>query len=197
MSIEIKISDDLGKAAADIAAFNHDIIPKAARRALNRAATAMGKESTKLVPKEMRIRPGMIRERYMRLRKVRQMALQGMSAEAAYSAAAIPLIEFVRGSKDPIRQAGIKVKNRKPLRVEIRPGKRFILKRAFIQKVVSKQVFKRPGKGKEFKKQGAPSIGFLIMSRNQRLAGMVAQAGGETFQRVFKSELAFRLSQRT
>lgn len=194
MSIEIKISDDLMKAAKEVDYLNHDIIPKAAKTAINRAVVSMRKESTKLIPKEIRLKPTNLKERYIRMKKAQGSVLAGLVGEIAYLDDPVPLLEFVRGSRDPAKQAGIRIKDRKPLRVEIRPGKRFVLKRAFIQKVVTKQVFKRTPKGKDFKKQSSPSVGFVVLYRTMHLR--IADVGHASFQKNFQSELAFRLSKR-
>lgn len=194
MSIKIDITNDLAKAAAEVDFLNHDIIPKAAKAAINRAVTSMRKESTKLIPKEIRLKSTNLKERYIRLKKAQGSVISGLVGEIAYLDEPVPLIEFVRGSKAPIKQAGIKIRQRRKLRIEIRPGKRFVLRRAFIQKVNTTQVFKRVPKGKDFKKQGAPSVGFVVMKRNIHLE--IAKAGQLSFQKNFTSELAFRLSKR-
>ena len=195
MSIEINIQNDLERAARGVDYMNHDAIPKAAKSALNRAVVSMRKESTKLIPKELRLRPTNLKERYMRLKKAQGMTIGGLEGEIAYLTDPVPLLEFVRGSKDVIAQKGIKVKNRRKLRVEIRPGKRFVLKRAFIQRAITKQVFKRAQGSKAFKKQSAPSVGYVVLYRKMHLA--IVEAGMDTFRKNFAGELAFRLSKRT
>lgn len=193
MTIEIKIQDELNKAAMEIDYMNHDAIPRAAKNAINRAVVTMRKESTQRIPKEMRLRPTNLKERYIRLRKAMGTSIAGLEGEVAYLTEPVPLLEFVRGSKDAIEQKGIRVKDRRKLRVEIRPGKRFMLKRAFIQRAHSKQVFKG-SRRKGFKKQSAPSVGYVVLYRRMHLA--IAQAGLDAFAKNFNSDLAFRLSKR-
>lgn len=194
MSIKIDITNDLAKAAAEVDYLNHDIIPKAAKTAINRAVMSMRKESTKLIPKEIRLKPTNLKERYIKLRKAQGSVIAGLVGVISYLDEPTPLLEFVRGSKDPIKMKGIKIKDRKKLRIEIRPGKKFVLRRAFIQKVSSKQVFKRPKGGDNFKKQSAPSVGYIVMHR--KLHELIAEEGQRSFQKNFRHELAFRLSQR-
>ena len=189
MSLDIEITSTLLDAAKMFDGLNPREVGKSARRAINRTLLTLRKESLKQIPEHLKIKPKTLRDRYIRLNK----AQGGNNYEGSidFSSEPIPMIEFVRGSKDPIKQKGIKVKRRKKLRVEITPGKRFVLRRGFIQRVLSKQVFKRP-EGKEgFKKQSTPSVGMIVLKRG--IGKALVDMGAQRFSELFVADLNARL----
>ncbi len=103
----------------------------------------------------------------------------------------IPIIKFISGAKNTIKQKGIKIQKRRKLKAEIRPGKKIILKKAFIQKVRSIKVFKR-GKGeKDFKNQAVASVALIIMRTPNGNA--ILTHISRRFNKVFANQMQFRL----
>jgi hypothetical protein len=114
----------------------------AMRRALKRGLLAMKTESIKEIKKTLKITNKDLKESF------RLSAPQGdrifMHADIGYSSASLPMLPFVRGARSPIKQKGISIKRRRKLKVEIVPGRKTLLKGAFIQVVRGRLgVFKR------------------------------------------------------
>jgi hypothetical protein len=164
VSINIRIDDNF----LDVAEAFKELGPKelvaAGRRALNRTIVTVRKTAMDEIRQKRRIKPSTLREKHIWLEKAGGGMFNALSASVVFSSKPIPMLEFVRGRKSPTPQKGIKVARRKKVRVEIVPGRRQILKNAFIQHVRSLQVFKRPKGQDNFKYQGTRSIGSLAMS---------------------------------
>jgi hypothetical protein len=159
MQIDIEI--DLQGAERFLKAFSKKELIKAHRRALNRTAVGLRKESTIAIKKRLRLKSGDIKKKNLRIKKAIGSRFESLEAAVEFSGTPIPMIEFVRGSKKPINQKGKKVGRRRAVKVEIKPGRRFKLRHGFIATVKSKQIFRRSGKGKsDLKKQSikAPSV---------------------------------------
>ncbi len=189
MSLDIEITSTLLDAAKMFDGIDPREVAKAARRSINRTLLTLRKESLKRIPEHLKVKPKTLRERYIRLNK----AQGGTNFEGSidFSSEPIPMIEFVKGSKEPIKQKGVKVSRRRKLKVEITPGKRFILRKAFIQRVLSKQVFKRPAGKDNFKKQGVPSVGTIVVQRG--IGKELVTIGGQRFAELFAADINARL----
>ena len=190
MSLDIEITSTLLDAAKMFDGIDPREVGKAARRAINRTLLTLRKESVQKIPEHLKIKAKVLRDRYIQLNK----AQGGNNYEGSidFSSEPLPLIEFVKGSKEPIKQKGVKVKRRRKLRVEITPGKRFVMRKAFIQRVRSKQVFKRPQGQDNFKKQGVPSVGTIVIQRG--IGKELVDIGGARFAELFAADLNARLN---
>lgn len=190
MSLDIEITSTLLDAAKMFDGIDPREVGKAARRAINRTLLTLRKESVQRIPEHLKIKAKLLRDRYITLNK----AQGGNNYEGSidFSSESIPMIEFVKGSKEPIKQKGVKVGRRRKLKVEITPGKRFVLRKAFIQRVRSKQVFKRPGNQASFKKQGTPSVGTIVMQRG--IGKDLVDIGGARFAELFAADLNARIN---
>lgn len=118
-----------------------------------------------------------------------------MSGALAFSASPLPLLLFARGNVDNIKQKGIKVAKRKKTKIEIYKGRKFTLKKGFIQKHHSKQVFKNPGKDRRLVKQAIPSISKLI-ENEPSLEKKIVNLMKRKFTINLKRQLKFRLDKR-
>jgi hypothetical protein len=165
-----------------------------ARRALQRAGIAMRHESLNRLRKQLRMKESTLKNRHMKLHKVVTIggSIGSLEAVISYSKKPIPMLEFVRGNKNPIPQKGIPVKRRRKLKVEVVPGRRRTLQSAFIQTVKSKQVFKRIKAQARFKTQSIPSVGEQVFGKKMHIP--ITQRGIGMFQRVFKHEMRVRTS---
>lgn len=94
----------------------------------------------------------------------RQMSLSEIRALIRASDKPISLIHFVRGSKEPASQKGIKITDRKVLRVMVTKGRTARLPKAFIARSGrggAVQVFRRKSQG-SYHKQSVPSIAHFM-----------------------------------
>lgn len=196
MSLYIDISIDLAEALEGLKQLDSKEVYRAARRAANRTLLTLRKESINLLRQEINLKPGKLRDKYIWLEKAK--GASAVEAAICFSSQPVPLLDFVRGSqnKSTDDQKGVPVKRRKKLRVEIVPGKRFTMKRAFIQRVKSKQVFNRTGPKGPFKAQSTPSIGAIVMSRKRGVGDALVDIGQRRFAELFTADLEARLNKR-
>jgi hypothetical protein len=189
MSLEIDIRSNFTAIGAAFEELKTVHIVQAARRAINRSLISTRKESIAEIKKKLKMKTGEIKERTKML-KARGSKLHSLEGKLIFSGIPVPLLTFVRGNKDVIQLKGKKIKNRRKLRAEVTPGKRFIVKGAFIQRARTKQVFK--GKKKRgFKKQGAPSIGHIV--REKEVGNVLARFGAKRFRDIFLDEVDKRI----
>jgi len=188
--LDIKLDDNFLDVAAAFEELNTNQLVSATRRALNRTLLTLRKTSIEEITKRVKIKPKSLRDRYIMLQKAGGGALNSLEAALVFSGEPVPLLEFVKGSKQPIEQKGIPVKRRKKLRAEITPGKRFVVKGAFIQRVRSLQVFKRKDSG-GFHKQGTRSIAFIITERG--VGEKLVSVGQTRLAELLQHELEFQL----
>lgn len=134
-------STNLIRISAQLADIGKQARP-AMRRALKRGLLAMKTESIREIKSTLKIRNKDLKNAF------RLSAPQGdqifMSADIGYSSASLPMLIFVRGTRSPILQKDIPIKRRRKLKVEIVPGRKTLIKGAFIQIVRGRLgVFKR------------------------------------------------------
>lgn len=177
----------LGKAFEELGASQ---IISASRRAMNRTLLTLRKTSIGLITERIRIKPKELRSKYIWLERARGGNFLSLEAAIVFSGMSIPLLEFVRGSREPIQQKGIPVKRRKKTRAEITPGKRFVVKKGFVQRVQTLQVFKRRKSG-EFYKQSVGSVAKLIIERG--IGEELVRVGGEKLALELERELNFQI----
>lgn len=193
MALEINIKTNFAALAAAFDDLKKRHVVQAARRAMNRSLISVRKESVLSLRKVIKLKSTEIKDKISTF-PARGGSLEALEAKLVFSGKPIPLINFIRGSKAVIEQKGIKVKRRRKLRAEITPGKRFIVKKAFIQRARSVQVFKGQ-RGKGFKSQGAPSIAHLIRERHGGVLGRALVSYAlKRFDRTFEQDLKARLN---
>lgn len=190
VGLELKIDVDF---LAVVEAFDkikaNDII-QATRRAINRTLAGVRQDSLDQLRKKLALKESVLRKRFIKLTKASGNSISSLAGFLDFSNEPIPLLEFVRGSKENIQQKGIPVKKRRKLKAEITPGKRFVVRKAFIQRKFSKQVFKRDSSG-GFKKQGTRSVGFMLQHRG--IGERIVAKGNVRFQKELLRELKVRI----
>ena len=190
MSLEINITDNFDEIVQAFDKIEKRLVGQAARYAINRTLLTLRGEALKEITKQFKIKEKTLRQKHISITKARGGDLSTVNGMISFSGQPIPLIEFVRGNKTPQSQKGIPIKRRRKIRVEITPGKRFEVKRAFIQTVHSTQLFKRAKSG-GFKKQGIRSIAYLIRERG--LGQKLVAVGKERFRELFLRDLEARM----
>lgn len=185
----IKITTNLLDISDALGELGQKHLFRAVRRSINRALPAMRVKSVDLIKRDIKLKTGFIR-RGTQLNKAKGANITNISGSIGFDSTPVPLMEFVRGSKTPLKQKGIAVSKRRKLKVEIRPGRRVVLAHAFIQKVRSLQVFKRK-KERRLASQGIHSIAHEIFRGAK--ASRVAEEGMKRFESEFEREWAIRL----
>jgi hypothetical protein len=187
VALTINISADMGEAVALFDSLAPNKLASAARRAANRTLVTLRKEAIIQIMRKLKIKSSVLRAKHIDLNRAKGASLGAVEASIDFSKNPIPMLEFVKGNKDPIEQKGIKVSKRRKLKAEIQPGRKFVVKKAFIQRGPhSKQVYKSVKRG-GFKKQGIRSIGFLIEERG--VGEYLIEIGAIKFSNYFLHEL--------
>lgn len=191
MAIDINISsnfDDVVKALDDLKV---NQVLQAARFAINRTLITLRKESTQRISEKLNIKQSTLKDKYIVMNKAKGGKLGELVGSLDFSGSPIPVLEFVKGAKTALVQKGIPVAKRRKLKVEITPGKPFIMKGAFIQRVHSLQVFKgRRSKG--FHKQGIRSLAYLLVNRG--IGDGLVTFGQQRFTQIFLDDLRKRMN---
>lgn len=190
MSINIDISSNIAAIAQRFPDLQMEVFYPAVRGSIGKALIAGRTQAAKGLRERLNIKSADVK-RKIGITKPRPSGFASLEGVLSFDNTPQPLIDFVKGSKDIIKQAGIKVKRRRVLKVEITKGKVFKMQGGFIQKVRSKQVFRR-GKSGKFYKQSAPSIAHFI--EEQKLKVPVIRAMKDSFRANIKSQYEFRLA---
>lgn len=189
MGINIDISSNIAEVMRSLPDLNKKVFYEATRHSINKALIAGRTQAAKGLRERLNIKSGTVKSK-LGITKARASSLANLEGILSFDDAPQPLLDFVRGSKDVIKQKGVKIKKRKVLRIEITRGKAFKMQGGFIQKVKSKQVFRR-GKSGGFKKQSAPSIAHFI--KESRLKGPIIKRMKEVFFNNLENQYKFRL----
>ena len=195
MSIDFDISHNLHALEEYFDDIKTKAVLSGSRSAINKTLVNTRKWLVKMLAREYKLRPSglsraKLRGKRMRMSKASGARLEQLVGEIKFSVSPESLLQFVTGSKEKIRQKGIKISKRRKLKAEIRPGRKIVLKKAFIQQVRSKAVFRR-GKKDGFYLQAAPSIGLVVQRPTFRDAMLLHV--GRTFNRIFSHEVQYRL----
>lgn len=197
MSIRIDVKDNIIEAYQAFDNLKRSEIHKAARRAINRTLVTVRKEAVGIIKEDIRIKSSVLKAKYIWIQKPTQKNFGDMRGDVVFSSKGIALVEFIRGSKSVTSQKGLKIKNRKKVRVEVTPGKRVVVQGAFLQKTSSKglQILKRDSKtlGHTLM-QSAPSVGALLLSPRRETGKKITTVASATFQKNFQYELNYRMT---
>tara|TARA_R110000803_G_scaffold162194_1_gene225855 strand:+ start:42322 stop:42948 length:627 start_codon:yes stop_codon:yes gene_type:complete len=192
--IDFDISSNIHEIPEYLDEIKSKIVLQAARTAINKTLISARKVSISRVGLTYKLKPSGLSKaevkKKMFIIKARGGSLKSLEGKILYKGEPIPIIKFVSGSKNIIKMKGIKVKKRRIIKAEIKPGRKIILKKAFIQRAKTTQVFK--GNSKGFKKQAVASISIIIMRRlhTRPLLKHVAIK----FNERFINQLNFRLN---
>ena len=197
MSIEIDITSSFIALEKALTNFKKNEVVMATRRALNRTVISVRKESgIEIKSNYSGLKAGEIKRDYMRLRKAKGNTLKALEGAVSFSSKPVSMIRMVKGSKQPRAQKGKKVANRTPVRAQIKRGKTFVMKKAFIARVNAgggkdgnTHVFKRDGK--RLIKQSLPSVG-IMLDKEGKLKRIGAD-GQRFFEKTLSRELEFRM----
>lgn len=197
MAFKVQIQDNIREAFHSFDQLKRSEIKNAARRAISRTLTTLRKESVITIKKELRISSSLLKNKYIFIDRVSGKRLNEIQGSVVYQSRGLNLIDFVKGTKAVTPQKGVKVKRRKKVRVEITPGKRFIVAGGFITQTASKglQVMKRDSKvNGHLLMQTGPSLGALLLNEKKRVGARLQAQGLEIFNKNFQHELKFRLN---
>jgi len=195
MSFKIEIMDNIAQGYEVFDQLKKNEVFKAARASINRTLTSLRKESVIEIKKEMRIQSSVLKNKYIWIDKAGGKGLRALSCSVVFQARGLQLIDFVRGARAVTPQKGVPVKRRKKVRVEVTPGKRFVVAGGFITQTASKglQVMKRDKKTQgHLLMQTAPSLGALLLNEKKKLGARLQTRGAEIFQKNFTHELEYR-----
>ena len=190
MSFDVKLTDNFFEVLDAFKELDTNAILSAARRALNRTIVTVRKESFVEIKRHVKVKSGELRKDYTWLEKAKGGGVDSVEAAVHFSRAPLPLLLFVKGSKTPIQQKGIRVKARRRLTVEIQPGKKLKIQSGFIQRVKSLQVFKRKSSG-GLAKQGTPSVAHIVLTKG--IGPRLAQLAQERLNVNVLKELDYQL----
>jgi len=186
MSLDIDISHNLDAINDLLSKKTTKHAVRAAKRGIKRAATAIKTEGIKRIREKRNIKVSLLRQRFVSQGKVFGNTLDTVRGEVTFSGKSIGLINFVQGRKEPRPQKGIAVRKRRPVRVQVKRGKRTKLKRAFIAKGRNNkyQVFVRQGKRRlPLTRKAVNSVSSMV--RRPRLRAQLNKRGRDMFQREF------------
>lgn len=195
MSFKIDIKENIMEAYNAFDKLKRSEVSKAARRAINRTLVTIRKESVIEIKKDLRIKSSVLKNQYIWIEKPRGKGLKDLGGAVVYQSKGLALIDFLRGTKAVTQQKGIPAKRRKKVRVEITPGKKFIVKGGFITQTVSKglQIMKKGKDRSHLMMQTAPALGTLLLNDKKKIGARLQAKGAQTFQENFSRELNYRL----
>jgi hypothetical protein len=190
MSINIDITSNIAMIMKSFPELNNEVFYQSVRYSIGKALIAGRTQAAKGLRERLNIKSGDVKKK-IGMTKPKASSLASLEGILSFDNAPLPLLQFVKGSKDVIQQKGIKIKKRRVLKVEISKGKVFKMRGGFIQKVRSTQVFRRGRRG-GFKKQSAPSIAHFIEQENLKIP--VIRAMKDSFRANIKNQYEFRLN---
>lgn len=169
-------------------------LTRAAKRAANRTLLTIRKTAIGMIRTKLNVRPSDLKKaNYISLDRATGNRLENVRASVVFSKRPIDMLYFVKGSKEPAPQKGIKVKRRRKVKVEIVPGKRTVLRRGFIANVRTKQIFKhKRTHSKDLVKQGVAGVGILIDERG--MGEKIALIERVRFRDLFIKEVHARVN---
>jgi hypothetical protein len=189
MSINIDISSNIAVVMASMDDLNKTVFYQSIRYSIGKALIAGRAQAAKGLRERLNIKSSAVKEK-IGMTKPKAGSLASLEGVLSFEDVPLPILDFVKGSKDVIKQKGISIKKRRVLRVEITKGKTWKMKGAFIQKVKSQQVFRR-GKSGKFYKQSAPSIAHFV--EQQRLKVPIIRKMKDVFRNNLKNQYEYRI----
>lgn len=189
MSINIDISSNIAVVMASMDDLNKNVFYQSIRYSIGKALIAGRAQAAKGLRERLNIKSSAVKNK-IGMTKPKAGSLASLEGVLSFEDVPLPILDFVKGSKDVIQQKGVKIKKRRVLRVEITKGKTWKMKGAFIQKVKSQQVFRR-GKSGKFYKQSAPSIAHFV--EDQKLKVPIIRRMKDVFRVNLKNQYEYRI----
>lgn len=195
--IQIDISHNLESAYQALGQISKVEVHRAAKRSINSTLVTLRKDAVPIIQQEIRVKSSLLKS-FILIDRAQSSSKSQISGALQFRSKGFPLIDFVRGSKKVTEQKGIKVKRRKAVKVEIKPGAKFTVRGGFIANTGSRglQIFKRRnGERKNIYMQTTPSLGQLLLkSTKNKIGSQLQQRGAALFQERFAKDLQFRMS---
>lgn len=204
MSLTISLDQkSINKTILKLEKFNDKAITKATRQAINKTVIKLQSLVIRRLLLMRKLKKGELKKRFTSTRKARGNDINAMRGIVEIKGTTVSLIRFVKGSKDPRKQKGISVRKRRPIKVEVIPGRVTRVKGAFIAKGSGgkNQLFRRidnklrKKKGKQkgpIAKQASAALSLLIQ-RAEVKAALIKFANRE-LGKQFETALKFQLS---
>lgn len=206
MALILKVDSNMNQIGSYLKGFTNIAIKKAAVQSMNRTAITVRKESAKIVGTRLKLPKGGRASKggggntppglkslfeISKARFSRSVPLNQIYASVNTSSKPISLIHFVRGQKVPSQQKGIPIARRKKVVVEITPGRKIKLNKAFIAKSSrggAIHVFRRDNADKLIK-QSVPSP-YIVMGKPE-VQRAISKVAFERYQTEFVRNLAY------
>lgn len=163
--LKITVKNDIDKLAEFLDEFQQRALVKATRMAMNRSVMSLRTQANRMAREERKLKQGDINKDYFKITKASGNNLGTLHASLEISGKPMSLIRFVLGPAEKFSQAGIKIADRRKVKVEVKPGRKVELKGAFIGEGRSGNfhVFRRRGpKRHPIVKQSAPSLAVVF-----------------------------------
>lgn len=194
MSLKIDITENLLEIDQMFDEFKTKQIVLAARRAMNRALVTARKRNLSLIPRELAIKKGELRKNHIRISKAKGGTIRSLEGDISFNTKGLPMLQFVRGKKQPSKQKGVKIRNRRKLKVMITPGNVRTMPKMFITKSTGGfRAFRRKAGTDELKRQHVPSVAFFFDTKGNIKRDTLNILRGR-FEKVFTRELEIRLN---
>jgi hypothetical protein len=197
MSFKVEIKNNIQDAFHAFSQLKRVEIARAAKRAINRTLTTLRKESVPVIKQELNIKSSVLKS-YISLQKAEGRGFADLSGSLVFQSRGLALIDFVRGSKQPTQQKGVAVKRRKKVKVQVKPGRTYVVRGGFIANTQSRglQVFKRTKANRShLLMQTTPSLGQLLLrDTKNKIAATLQTRGAQLFQANLIKDLEFRVS---
>lgn len=137
MSLKIELDDKFfDRAHRLFKTFEKKVLVTATRQAMNKALLAVRTKSVLAIKAQRRMKSSVIKNKFMKMHKARGSQLDGLGARLNISGRKPSLIRFIKGRPEPPKpkEKGIMIRKRKPIRVEVKPGRTAVLRKAFVIK---------------------------------------------------------------
>ena len=183
--LDITLEDNIDEMIELYGNMRKKMLPRATRSALNKGMAAQFTGFTKVIRKKRKIKLKDLK-RFVKKRPVTERTVDRMESLVKISGRKVGLINFVVGSKTPRKQQGIRMGSRRKIKIEIKPGKRKVMKHGFIAKSQGGrfQVFRRKGKGSlPIVRQTVQSIARFVSQ--SRIAEPIVSASRAVIRREF------------
>jgi hypothetical protein len=200
IKIDIDFEEGFRKIEKHLSYAGKKAAPKANRRALNRSLTTLRNSLLDNIRLHYRVQKKETKDGFFTSKNASGNNPNKQMAKLTVSGRAISLIRFLsKARRKPLKQKGIKVSKRKPLRLQVKPGANTTLKKAFIAQGRNNnwQVFRRrTGRTKNGKeviaRQSAPSLPKLF-ERVKSIRNISEANARKTYVKEFDRQFKFFL----
>lgn len=129
--MQITLEHELKNVSVFLDEMRQRALINAARMSMNRAIVGVAGRANTMIREQRKLKASVVRQNF-KVSRAKGNNLATMQASLSISGKPMSMIHFVLGKQAPRNQKGIKVAKRKRLQFEVRPGKVFTIKSAFI-----------------------------------------------------------------